>query len=523
MGTIIAVHGTFAHGEAEGDQWWQKGGLFEEELVKYVVSANGSPIAFHPLLWDGENSESSRRKAANALAATLRTEVRNDSACVVVGHSHGGSVIVNAALDGIRLSELKCLSAAVTIGTPYLQFAKMKFIFSRSSLVAKSALASLAFVAVGSFAMLGPEDKRLYEHLVGEWVSTNYWIFTLVRAIVCFMPLAIVYATLRILDGRRYRRYRKFVGTAAHRDLIKKWICLYDKNDEAIGGLALLRDMNTQIFPARFAVPFFSLLAIFVLPLALIVLCATPSAMLMLSWLFADVDPYGAGLVKMAGGQDFEANISLLANAGYILLMKVIAPHVLTSGELGAAVLFFFGLVPFLFFCASFAATYTAILISVKVSEWTGLILDRLTWKAIRKTAFGADTVGEVARHASAVPNWLVTGFNSLPGRLSDELNDFSNAVASKSIPHLRQLLSQLASFDNAADPNRFIESYLTWNELIHTSYFALPRFRKFLCYLIAHVDGFEPSKALKNDPDYALLAEWRRDIEPKVDAMLVE
>ena len=523
MGTIIAVHGTFSHGKAEGDLWWQNGGVFEKELAKYVVSANGYPIAFHPLLWDGENSESSRRKAANALTGTIRSEMRNNSACVVVGHSHGGSVIVNAALDGIRPSELKCLSAVVTIGTPYLQFSKMKFIFSRSSLVAKSALASLAFVAIGSFAMLGPEDKRLYEYLLGEWVSTNYWIFTVVRAVVCFMPLAIVYAALRTLDGRRYRRYRKFVGTAAHRNLIKKWICLYDKNDEAIGGLALLRDMNTQIFPARFAVPFLSLLAIFVLPLALVAICATPSAILMLSWLFADVDPQGADLVKMSGGQDFEANISLLANSGYILVMKAVAPHALTSGALGTAVLFFFGLVPLLFFCASFAATYTAILISVKVSQWTSLILDRLTWKAIRKTAFGADTLGEVANHASAVPNWLVTGFNSLPSRLSDELNDFSNTAASKSIPHLRQILSQLASFDNAANPNRFIENYLTWNELIHTSYFALPRFRKFLCYLIANVDGFKPSSALENDPEYALLGEWRRDIEPKVDAALAE
>jgi hypothetical protein len=523
VGTIIAVHGTFAHGDAEGDQWWQTGGLFEKELAKYVVSANGDPVELDPLLWDGENTESSRRMAASDLAAKLRTKARNGSACVVVGHSHGGSVIVNAALDGIRLAELKCLSAVVTIGTPYLQFAKMKFIFSRSSLLAKSALASLAFVALGSFAMLGPEDKGLYEHLLGKWVSANYWIFTLVRAIVCSAPLLIVYAGLRIVDSRRYRRYRKFVGTAAHRDLIKKWICLYDKNDEAIGGLVLLRDMNTKIFPARFAVPFLSLLAIFVLPLALIVLCATPSAMLMLSWLFADVDPHGAGLVKMAGGQDLETNISLLANAGYILLMKVFAPIVLESGGSSAAVLYFFGLVPLLFFCASFVATYISILISVKASEWTGLILDRLTWRAIRKTAFGADTVGEVARHASAVPNWLVTGFNSLPSQLSEELNDFSNAAASKSIPHLRQLLSQLASFDNAADPNRFIENYLTWNELIHTSYFALPRFRKFLCYLIANVDGFKPSEALENDSDYSLLAQWRRDIEPKGHTSLLD
>jgi pimeloyl-ACP methyl ester carboxylesterase len=519
VGTIIAVHGTFSHGGAEGDQWWQKGSLFEQELAKYIVSANGNPIDLCPLLWDGQNSESSRRNAADTLATTLRTKARDGSSCVVVGHSHGGSVVVNAALDGIRLADLKYVSSVVTIGTPYLQFAKMKFIFSRSSLLAKSALASLAFVALGSFLMLGPEDSHLYNHLVGQWVSTNYWTFTLARAAICFAPLAIVYAILRIIDNRRYRRYRRFIGTAAHQDLSKKWICLYDKNDEAIGGLALLRDMRTQIFPARFAVPFLSFLAIFALPLILIVLCATPSAMLLLSRMLSDVDEYGASLVKAAGGQDFEGNVSFLANAGYMLLTKLVPSSALTSDELSVAVFYFFGLVPLLFFCASFVATYAAILFSVKLSEWTGWALDHLTWKAIRKTAFGADTIGEVAQHASTAPNWLVTRFNSLPTSLSNELNDFSNAAASESIPHLRKLLSQLASFDNAADPNRFIEDYLTWNELVHTSYFAVPRFRKFLCYLIARTDGFKPSKMFEEDPDYALLAQWSRDIEPEVDA----
>jgi hypothetical protein len=55
---------------------------------------------------------------------------------------------------------------------------------------------------------------------------------------------------------------------------------------------------------------------------------------------------------------------------------------------------------------------------------------------------------------------------------------------------------------------------YLTWDELVHTSYFKLPAFRKLVCYAIAHSEGFRPSERLKADADYEKLGRWMAEIQ---------
>ena len=66
MATIIAVHGTFATGPEEGEGWWQKGGEFERDL-RELVEADGAQLDFQPHVWDGQNSETSRRAAGQSL------------------------------------------------------------------------------------------------------------------------------------------------------------------------------------------------------------------------------------------------------------------------------------------------------------------------------------------------------------------------------------------------------------------------------------------------------------------------
>jgi hypothetical protein len=68
MPTIVSVHGTFADGPEEGDQWWQRGSPFERHLLECVEAKEGI-LSFQPLLWDGRNSEVSRQKAAAAVAS----------------------------------------------------------------------------------------------------------------------------------------------------------------------------------------------------------------------------------------------------------------------------------------------------------------------------------------------------------------------------------------------------------------------------------------------------------------------
>src|SRR5215813_2259330 len=142
MATIITVHGTNATGPEEGSNWWQRGSEFEHDVREFVQADDGN-IDFKPLIWDGKNSETSRRRAGTKLLQKIRVLERQGNKYCLLGHSHGGSVIghslVETASEG---AELKHLSRWITIGTPFIQTRMKRFLFSRMRLVGKSAYLS---------------------------------------------------------------------------------------------------------------------------------------------------------------------------------------------------------------------------------------------------------------------------------------------------------------------------------------------------------------------------------------------
>jgi hypothetical protein len=95
MATIIAVHGTFATGPEEGEGWWQRGGALDRD-IRELVEADDSRLDFAPHVWDGQNSETSRRAAGQALLQRLAALEQKGEKYCLIGHSHGGSVIASA-------------------------------------------------------------------------------------------------------------------------------------------------------------------------------------------------------------------------------------------------------------------------------------------------------------------------------------------------------------------------------------------------------------------------------------------
>jgi len=60
MTTILTVHGTFATGPEEGENWWQKQSPFEAR-IKELIEPQSGELQWQPVIWDGANSENSRR------------------------------------------------------------------------------------------------------------------------------------------------------------------------------------------------------------------------------------------------------------------------------------------------------------------------------------------------------------------------------------------------------------------------------------------------------------------------------
>jgi hypothetical protein len=121
------------------------------------------------------------------------------------------------------------------------------------------------------------------------------------------------------------------------------------------------------------------------------------------------------------------------------------------------------------------------------------LALNFVTWKQI---GFGNDTLGEVSTNADSFVPWLDSPWLPLPDHLANEVTELSNKSASVAMVKFRDLINHIALSKDKGVKEFFFSEYLTWDELIHCSYFGAPRFRMLVAYAIADCAGFRPTAA---------------------------
>jgi hypothetical protein len=64
-----------------------------------------------------------------------------------------------------------------------------------------------------------------------------------------------------------------------------------------------------------------------------------------------------------------------------------------------------------------------------------------------------------------------------------------------------------------AENPKERLSEYLSWEELVHTTYFNAPTFQRLLAYAISSVDGFRPTPVLTSEASYPLLRQWLDEV----------
>lgn len=126
---VHSVHGTWPYGlwrqmfgrtsrttTSEEPPWFENHSSFQTE----VAALTGQHLEWVPYTWSGNNSFEARHLAAKALSTHLTSwfEKEPEAEHVVIAHSHGGSVSVEAAfmLDGQGRNRL---SKIVTLATPF--------------------------------------------------------------------------------------------------------------------------------------------------------------------------------------------------------------------------------------------------------------------------------------------------------------------------------------------------------------------------------------------------------------------
>lgn len=524
MATIITLHGTGATGLEAGDRWWQRGSGFEAHMRELLEGADGT-LNFQPCIWDGANRETSRRQAAKALLARMREHEKREEAYALIGHSHGGSVIAMALLEAAgRPSEYSRLSCWITVGTPFIRFERLGWTFSKLSTAGKTAYLALLFVC--SFLFIFSNIHVLFpEYVQARSIGWIVAVMEVAFFLVAFAPFFLFVAVQRVRLSRRLIQYRGAQLRSAKHAFGAQWMALYHANDEAVQSLSVLRQSRIDFFPKDFAVQMLTVGMLCIAPAVMLALATSQEATSAAAGLISKWEPGMANLAERTRGDaalDVRGYFWNLYIWMFVVLFSGIFPAYILQKWSGIVINYSgVAVVDILIYIALlgvivgllFAEFLLVLLVARKCAGYlsTGLsgVLNRLTWRQVTKSAFGNDTLGEHAAGADTHPAWLVAGRPPLPRELGDEISDASNVAASAAIAKFRGAL-QFRSGDNAISLGRSLfADVLTWEELVHTSYFNVPRFRKLVAYALTQGGGFRATDAFKADPDYARVQGW--------------
>src|SRR5262245_58494419 len=192
MATIITVHGTNNTGPEEGTHWWQKGSVFEQDVRTYVETEDGK-LNFEPHIWDGKNSELSRHGAGERLLKrSLELEGKKEPYCYV-GHSHGGSVIGHTLLKSVvkKKTNIGLLSRFITIGTPFLEMQRRRFLFLRLGTVGRAlyivTLTMALLIVIFVYGSIQLVQRRFMESIIGT--SPTMLLGNILYLIAVFFPV----------------------------------------------------------------------------------------------------------------------------------------------------------------------------------------------------------------------------------------------------------------------------------------------------------------------------------------------
>ena len=139
---ITLIHGTFA---SEG-LWFREGSFFRI----FFLQKCEMPLEFHPFIWDGGNSHSSRLLAAKNLKSHILeiNEKFPNSKHYLISHSHGGNVALYASkMKGFD----NLIEGVVTFGTPFIKCSPNKLV---EVLKNKSGYLATFFLAIFSLILL---------------------------------------------------------------------------------------------------------------------------------------------------------------------------------------------------------------------------------------------------------------------------------------------------------------------------------------------------------------------------------
>jgi len=490
MATIITVHGTFSSGPLDGQMWWQRGSGFASRLPALIEGADGR-LVIEPFVWNGLNSESARRSAGEQLAAKLAEIEAAGEPYAVIGHSHGGSVLSAALLNAARKGQpLPLMQRWITVGTPFIKTERQRFLFSRLGILGKAIyLTLLTFLFLGLLIAMGgsvADEPAAWIMLVATFVG----------------PIALFYGVLRFQESRRSLAFNRRHLGAAEAHFAARWLSLWHAKDEAVQCLKAVKRVDVSIFPRHFAASALNLLAVGIIPLACLFALTSQSAMNAVAGrVFSIFDPSDAAQLYPSGGANIFENAAVLFLGLLVIPANFLFPGVdFVETPLPAQIgLLVSGIA--LLVGAAYLLTLAFNGIAKLISHGLSAVLNPLTIAQLKAATYGSDTLEDFAIDANEWPVWLTRGFPPLPAEIAEGIETASDRSIATAIPKFRNVVDSLIAADASEVTSDLVADYLTWRELIHTSYFEDESFVRLVAFALCQTDAFQPTQEFASHP----------------------
>jgi hypothetical protein len=429
---VVTVHGTGDTAkELAGEKWFQQKSPFAERLVGHLRE-HGVEADIVPHLWSGANSAWDRERAANKLAQRVRGLYEKYDSIHLVGHSHGGNVANDAAVLmrwGLRQNAIKeRFDSLTTVGTPFFNmrtgpvqmFGGLLFM-----LIAYGSVLLFPFIA-GFFIFDIATGGQLTDGAANDSLIGLVYL-GLVLPCVLFMLTMSRQGVRRILRPRHGDKTRTSV------------LAIWHEHDEAIAFLQRVEEVKLEAFPrgalyrgSRSTAIGFGLLAVLVIAVAIPGLIGL------------GIDLFDWGSSESGTGTTSE-DFFIAAGAGLVL-----AP-------------------------VSFTLLYFAYRFIVGGMQEVAArgAMNGFVSGVMRGVAMGRDG-DQLLYQVAPRSHTHRTQEHVLAGDCAERMKTAANGAAGKLIDKYRWALFSVGG-DSSASLTSLTTDAMTWDSLIHTTYFDQP------------------------------------------------
>ncbi|MDG1825021.1 MAG: hypothetical protein P8H62_02025 [Henriciella sp.] len=330
------------------------------------------------------------------------------------------------------------------------------------------------------------------------------------------LPIVLMYLVGRfaVSIGRR----RELFNTKLYlsEKIQSQWICLSHRDDEVINAIENSTKVKTDLAPKKLLSGTLAT-SISVLVVSMFFLTHLPASVFYA--LFGELLSSDNDSIAQATN----VSLRLLENPLYALenfyvkLTGIVAGHDFGNSWERDLVLVVFGFI-FLVLILLIVLRLSTFLEKVLVPKVRDLF-NRSVDVALRSTAFGHDVRGEVPSHASVTPDGSERIWRPLNGRPADAMHAHVKGKVDNLVARFRLILGLAEDQDDEFDLKVFYNA-VTWDELIHTSYFNVDEIQKMIAAALIRTGDFRPSAQFV---DFSDADGWLSNIRGYGGAVLFE